>query len=190
VTLFSRETVQLPGAHLHGDLLAAATAARLLGVPASPIARAVARFAGAEHVLERVAEIDGVRFFNDSKATNVDAVRMGLEAFDGPLLLIMGGRYKGGDFTALEDVVARRVKTLFAIGEARERLAAALAPVVTFVACRSLREAVQRAFAAASPDDTVLLAPGCSSFDMFRDYAERGRAFKAEVRRLLQRVRL
>jgi UDP-N-acetylmuramoylalanine--D-glutamate ligase len=187
--LFSREMAQLPGAHLQGDLLAAATAARLLGAEPKALARAVARFSGAEHVLERVAEIDGVRFFNDSKATNVDAVRNGLLAFDGPVLLIMGGRYKGGDFASLGDVVAGRVKTLFSIGEARERIAAALAPATPIVACPSLREAVQRAFAAGSAGDTVLLAPGCSSFDMFRDYAERGRAFKAEVRRLSHRER-
>jgi UDP-N-acetylmuramoylalanine--D-glutamate ligase len=187
--LFPRERVLLPGAHLHGDLLAAATAARLLGAEPEALARAVARFAGAEHVLERVAEIDAVRFYNDSKATNVDAVRKSLEAFEGPVLLIMGGRYKGGDFASLADVVAGRVKTLFAIGEARERIQEALLPSAPVVVCASLEDAVTRAFAAAAAGDTVLLAPGCSSFDMFTDYAERGRAFKAEVGRLSGRRR-
>jgi len=187
--LFPRERVRLPGAHLHGDLLAAATAARLLGAAPEALTRAVERFSGAEHVLERVAEIDEVGFYNDSKATNVDAVRKGLEAFGGPVLLIMGGRYKGGDFASLSDVVAGRVKTLFAIGEARERIRAALLPSAPVVLCASLGEAVTRAFAGAAAGDTVLLAPGCSSFDMFADYAARGRAFKAEVGRLSGRRR-
>ena len=183
-TLFNRATVTLPGPHLAGDLLAAAVAARLLGAPATAIARAVAAFSGIEHVLERVGEVDGVRFFNDSKATNVDAARKSLEAFDGPLIVIMGGRYKGGDFADLRDAATGRCKTILAIGEARDLLATGLSPVVPVVACDTLAEAVERAQAAAAPGDTVLLAPACSSFDMFEDYADRGRAFKAEVQRL------
>jgi UDP-N-acetylmuramoylalanine--D-glutamate ligase len=187
-TLFELGRVRLPGAHLAGDLLAAAAAARLLGAPPAAIAEAVAGFTGVEHVLEPVAEIDGVRFFNDSKATNVDAVRCSLEAFDGSVLAIIGGRYKGGDFAELREVVARRAKAVFAIGEARERVAEALAPAAPIVSCASLREAVVRAHAAAVPGDVVLLAPGCSSFDMFRDYADRGQAFKAEVRNLMAKA--
>jgi UDP-N-acetylmuramoylalanine--D-glutamate ligase len=183
-TLFARGAIRLPGEHLGLDLLAAAAAARLLGAPAEAVARAVAGFSGLEHVLERVAEIGGVAFYNDSKATNVEAARRSLLAFEGPLLAIMGGRYKGGDFAELKEALARRGKAVFAIGEARERLALALSPVVPVVACATLRQAVERAFSAAEPGDTVLLAPACSSFDMFRDYADRGRAFKEEVRRL------
>jgi UDP-N-acetylmuramoylalanine--D-glutamate ligase len=182
--LFTRSSVHLPGLHLTTDLLAAAAAARLLDVPRDAIARAVAGFRGSEHVLEHVAVVGGVAFFNDSKATNVQAVRSSLEAFDTPLLPIMGGRYKGGDFASLADAVAGRAKAIFGIGEACERIRRDLAPVVAVICCQSLAEAVSRAHAAASPGDTVLLAPGCSSFDMFRDYAERGRAFKAEVARL------
>jgi UDP-N-acetylmuramoylalanine--D-glutamate ligase len=131
-----------------------------------------------------VATIGGVAFFNDSKATNVDAARRSIEAFDGPVLAIMGGRYKGGDFAELGPALSRRGKLVLAIGEAGERLVASLTPFVPCVRCAGLREAVARARAAAAPGDTVLLAPACSSFDMFRDYADRGRAFKAEVRRL------
>jgi UDP-N-acetylmuramoylalanine--D-glutamate ligase len=185
-TLFPLSSVSLPGRHLAGDLLAAAAAARLLGVSPAAVARAVAGFSGVEHVLERVRELNGVAFFNDSKATNVEAVRHSLAAFQGPLLVIMGGRHKGGDFADLQGEVASRVKTVFTMGEARDLVAQALCPVTTTVRCASLREAVSRAFAAAEPGDTVLLAPGCSSFDMFEDYADRGRAFKAEVRRLVQ----
>ncbi|MBI3932304.1 MAG: UDP-N-acetylmuramoyl-L-alanine--D-glutamate ligase [Acidobacteria bacterium] len=183
-TLFPLSAVRLPGAHLAGDLLVAAVAARLLGTPADAIARAVTAFRGLEHVLERVAEVRGVVFYDDSKATNVDAARRGLEAFDRPVLAIVGGRYKGGDFEDLREVAARRVKAVLAIGESQERVALALASVTPVIPCDSLAEAVERAFGAAEPGDAVVLAPGCSSFDMFRDYAERGRAFKEAVRRL------
>jgi UDP-N-acetylmuramoylalanine--D-glutamate ligase len=188
-SLFPLASVQLPGAHLAADLLAAACGAHLLGVPSGAVARAVARFQGVPHVLERVADVAGVRFFNDSKATNVAAARMSLEALDPPLVAILGGRYKGGDFALLKDVVRRRVKAVVAIGEASERVAEALAPAAPVVRCAGLRDAVERAYALCVPGDSVVLAPGCSSFDMFRDYAERGDAFKAEVRRLAQSVR-
>jgi UDP-N-acetylmuramoylalanine--D-glutamate ligase len=188
-TLFPLRSVRLPGAHLAADLLAAGCAARLLGAPAEAVARAVAGFSGVEHVLEPVAEIGGVRFYNDSKATNVAAARQSLLAFDGPLLVILGGRYKGGDFAELAEPLRARAKAVLAIGEARERLAAALAGAAPLHACESLRDALERAWALSAPGDTVLLAPACSSFDMFRDYAERGRAFKDEVRRLEARVK-
>jgi UDP-N-acetylmuramoylalanine--D-glutamate ligase len=185
--LFPLDSVRLPGSHLLLDMLAAATAARLLGAPAEAIARAAVRFEGVEHVLERVAEIAGVAFFNDSKATNVDAARKSLLAFDRPVVAILGGRYKGGDFADLREPLARHGKAVMAIGEAQARVAEALAPVVPVVPCDTLREAVERAFAAAAPGDVVLLAPACSSFDMFQDYADRGRAFKREVRALAER---
>jgi UDP-N-acetylmuramoylalanine--D-glutamate ligase len=183
-TLFSLDSVRLPGAHLAADLLAAAAMARLLGVPAGAIARAVAAFEGVEHVLERVATLDGVGYFNDSKATNVDAARKSLEAFEQPLVVLMGGRYKGGDFASLRELVAARVRTVIALGEAQDRIVTALADATQVVRASSLRDAVAQARRAARAGDVVLLAPACSSFDMFRDYAERGRAFKAEVRRL------
>jgi UDP-N-acetylmuramoylalanine--D-glutamate ligase len=181
--------VKLPGAHLAGDLLAAAAAARLLGAAPAPIARAVERFRGVEHVLEHVADVRGVAYFNDSKATNVDAARRSLLAFPGPLLVIMGGRYKGGDFGELRPALARRGKRVLAIGEARAQIAVALAETVPVDECASLRAAVERAAEIAVQGDTVLLAPACSSFDLFRDYAERGQAFKDEVRRLMERGR-
>jgi UDP-N-acetylmuramoylalanine--D-glutamate ligase len=185
-TLFRRDEVRLPGSHLATDLLAAATAARLAGAPADAIARAVRAFRGVEHVLEHVADVGGVAFFNDSKATNVDAARKSLESFDTPLVVIVGGRYKGGDFADLAAALAARGRAVMAIGETRERVARALSATVPVVACDSLRAAVEGGFARARPGDTVLLAPACSSFDMFRDYAERGRAFKDEVGRLLE----
>jgi UDP-N-acetylmuramoylalanine--D-glutamate ligase len=183
-TLFRRDEVALPGAHLAGDLLAAAAAARLLGAPADAIARAVRSFRGVEHVLEHVATVAGVDYYDDSKATNVEAARRSLEAFDGPVLVILGGKYKGGDFADLAPALRDHGRRVLAIGEARERVVSALSGAVPVERCASLGEAVERAHAAARPGDVVLLAPACSSFDMFADYADRGRAFQAEVRRL------
>jgi UDP-N-acetylmuramoylalanine--D-glutamate ligase len=185
--LFKRSDVKVPGEHIAMDLLAAATAARLMGVPVQAIRRAVASFQGLEHVLERVAVVEGVAFYNDSKATNVDAALKSIESFATPVLAILGGRYKGGDFAALAPALARHGKAVLAIGESRDRIAAALSATLPVALCGSLKEAVEEAFRRAAPGDTVLLAPGCSSFDMFTDYAARGRAFKDEVRALATR---
>jgi UDP-N-acetylmuramoylalanine--D-glutamate ligase len=185
-TLFRRSDVALPGAHLAGDLLVAAAAARVLGAPAAAVARAVRAFRGVEHVLEHVATIGGVGYYDDSKATNVEAARRSLEAFARPVLVILGGRYKGGDFADLAPALRDHGRRVLAIGEARERVVAALGAAVPVEACDSLADAVARAHAAARPGDVVLLAPACSSFDMFEDYAARGRAFAAEVRRLAE----
>jgi UDP-N-acetylmuramoylalanine--D-glutamate ligase len=187
--LFRRDEVVLPGAHLAGDLLVAAAAARLLGAPAEAIARAVRAFHGVEHVLEHVATIGGVLYYNDSKATNVEAARRSLEAFTQPVLIVLGGRYKGGDLGELAPELRTHGRHVLAIGEARDRVKAALEGVVPVDPCSSMRDAVERAHAAALSGDVVLLAPACSSFDMFADYADRGRAFKAEVRRLAEAVR-
>ena len=183
-TMFARADVRLPGEHLASDVLAAAAAARLLGVGGEEIGNAVRGFPGIEHVLERVADVNGVSFFNDSKATNVDAARMSLEAFSAPVLAIMGGRYKGGDFRDLSDVLRRHGKAVLAIGEAQDRIALALAAVVPVLPCASLQQAVELAWSRAEPGDVVVLAPACSSFDMFEDYAQRGRVFKEAVARL------
>jgi UDP-N-acetylmuramoylalanine--D-glutamate ligase len=181
--LFDRADVRLPGDHLASDMLAAAAAARLMGAPGEAIRRGVRGYSGVEHVLERVAEIGGVEFFNDSKATNVEAALKSLEAFTGPVLPILGGRYKGGDFADLAPVLRARGRAVIAIGESAPRIVEALGRVVSVVSASSMPEAVARALDLARAGDTVLLAPACSSFDMFEDYAARGRAFKDEVRR-------
>jgi UDP-N-acetylmuramoylalanine--D-glutamate ligase len=183
-TLFARADLSLPGAHLHGDMLVAAAAARLMGAPAEAIARAVRGFRGVEHVLEHVATVDGIAYYNDSKATNVEAARRSLEAFTEPVVVILGGRYKGGDFGDLTPSLRRHGRAVVAIGEATERVTAALAGTLPVEPAPSLREAVVMARSLARPGDVVLLAPACSSFDMFKDYAERGRAFKSEVKAL------
>jgi UDP-N-acetylmuramoylalanine--D-glutamate ligase len=186
-TLFRRDEVVLPGAHLAGDILVAAAAARILGASPEAIARAVRGFRGVAHVLELVASIGGVDYYDDSKATNVEAARRSLEAFDRPVLVVLGGRYKGGDFADLAPALRGHGRRVLALGEARERVLMALGNVVPVEPCASLAEAVARAHAAARPGDVVLLAPACSSFDMFEDYAARGRAFQAEVKRLAER---
>jgi UDP-N-acetylmuramoylalanine--D-glutamate ligase len=185
--LFHREDIKVPGEHIAMDLLAAAVAARLMGAPTPAIRRAVAAFQGVEHVLERVDVVNGVAFYNDTKATNVAAALKSIESFPTPVLAILGGRYKGGDFAALAPALARHGKAVLAIGESRDRIAEALSATLPVVACGSLEAAVVEAFRRAASGDTVLLAPGCSSFDMFTDYAARGRAFKDAVRALAAR---
>jgi UDP-N-acetylmuramoylalanine--D-glutamate ligase len=180
--LFPETAIRLPGRHLALDLLAAGAAARLLGAPPDALARAVAGFAGSDHVLAEVAEHDGVRYFDDSKATNVAATRRGLEAFASPVLAILGGRSKGGDFRQLREPVARHARAVLLIGEAAEEIASALEGTVPLRRCGSMEEAVSEARARARPGDVVLLSPGCASFDMFADYAERGRSFQRAVR--------
>jgi UDP-N-acetylmuramoylalanine--D-glutamate ligase len=135
--------------------------------------------------MELVAEAEGVRFVNDSKATNVDAALHAIESFDRDLVPIIGGRFKGGDLGLLRDPLSHRAKAVVAIGEAAGLVADALSGAVPVHRATTLGAAVDAAFALARPTGVVLLAPACASFDMFRDYAERGRQFKAEVARLV-----
>jgi UDP-N-acetylmuramoylalanine--D-glutamate ligase len=146
--------------------------------------RAVEAFSGLEHALEPVSEVGGVRFVNDSKATNVEAARRAIESFGDGLVVILGGRFKGGDFRDLLAPLAARRATVVAIGEARPLIVEALSGPVTVREAADMSSAVRTAFASASPGSTVVMAPACASFDMFRDYAERGRVFKQEVLRL------
>ena len=181
--------VRLMGPHLMADVLAAAAITRLAGAEPAHIAAAVAAFRGLEHAMEWVDQIDDVRYVNDSKATNIDSARQAIDTFGDGLVVVMGGRYKGGDFASLRDSLAARRATVVAIGEARSLIRDALGAVVTLVEANSMTEAVDAAATAAKPGGTVLLAPACASFDMFVDYAARGRAFKAEVARLRQGVK-
>jgi UDP-N-acetylmuramoylalanine--D-glutamate ligase len=176
--------VKLPGRHLLGDVLAASAVASLAGVPPAAMRRAVESFGGLPHALERVAERDGVTFVNDSKATNIVSARRSLESFPGGIVAIMGGRFKGGDFSDLRPVVRDRAAGIVAIGEAAPLIDDALAAVVPVKRAASMEEAVRIAFGMAAPGGVVLLAPACSSFDMFRDYVDRGEQFTAAALRL------
>jgi UDP-N-acetylmuramoylalanine--D-glutamate ligase len=178
------DAVQLPGRHLLADVLAATAASLLAGVEPAAIDRAVRSFQGLEHALERVATIGGVTFVNDSKATNVVSARRAIESFERGVVPILGGRYKGGDFGDLRDVMAGRVSGLVLIGEAADRIEQAVGDLVPTVRADSMADAVTRAYGMAPAGGVVVLAPACSSFDMFTDYAARGRAFRAAVERL------
>jgi UDP-N-acetylmuramoylalanine--D-glutamate ligase len=177
-------SIRLLGPHLVADVLAAAAVSSLVGVDAAAMTRAVEAFGGLEHALEPVAEIGGVRFVNDSKATNIAAARRAIESFGEGVIVIMGGRFKGGEFADLAEPLASRGATVVAIGEARPLIREALSAKVDVREAGDMSAAVRTAFALASPSRTVVLAPACASFDMFRDYAERGRVFKQEVLRL------
>jgi UDP-N-acetylmuramoylalanine--D-glutamate ligase len=180
--------VHLLGPHLVDDVLAAATVGTLAG--ASPLAMTVAvdGFRGLEHAMELVADVGSVRFVNDSKATNVEAALRSIESFDHGLVPIIGGRFKGGDLRLLRAPLVARARAVVAIGEAARLVEDALAGAVPVRSARTLDEAVDLAYALARPAGVVLLAPACSSFDMFRDYAERGRRFKEEVARIVRRA--
>ncbi|MGD0308245.1 MAG: UDP-N-acetylmuramoyl-L-alanine--D-glutamate ligase [Acidobacteriota bacterium] len=184
IDLFPADIIQLKGSHNLENVLAASAISLLAGAEPDRLEGVVRGFAGVEHRLEWVAEIDGVQYFNDSKATNVDATIKSLEAFPGHILLIAGGRDKGGDFFPLRALAALRVKHLIVIGEASGKIRDALSDVVETSRAASLQEAVLSASRKAAPGDTVLLAPACASFDMFQNYEHRGRVFKDAVRGL------
>ena len=181
---FPLRNVKIQGVHNVENLMAAVAVAKAVGVPALTIQGVIEAFPGLEHRLEFVREKGGVRFYNDSKGTNVGALLKSLMSFSAPVILLAGGVDKGGDYRILEREVGAKVKRLVLFGAAKERIHAALGHLVDTVVVESLEEAVQEAARSARPGDVVLLSPACSSFDMFQNYAERGRAFKALVREL------
>lgn len=185
--LASLEEFLLPGQHNQKNAMAASAAASLLGISQDEMAEAMLEFEGLPHTLERVAEVGGVSFYNDSKATNIQAVLAALRTFESGVILILGGRFKGGDFRDLREEIAKRVRLVFAIGESQDRVADALGDVVPVVFEEDLRSAVAAAHRKARPGNVVLLSPAGSSFDMFADYRERGRVFRDAVQDLKER---
>ncbi len=176
--------IHLLGAHLVTDVMAAATVGAIAGAAPAAMTAAVDAFPGLEHAIELVAEVGGVRFVNDSKATNVESALRSIESFGSDLVPIIGGRFKGGDFGLLREPLRTRAKAVVAIGEAKALVRQALGDVVQVYEAASFEQAIVRAYGIAKPAGVVLLAPACASFDMFRDYAERGRKFKEEVARI------
>jgi len=176
--------IPLPGSHNVENVLAAATAARLAEVEVSAIAKAVKSFRAVEHRLEFVAEVNGVRYYNDSKATNVDATFKALEAFLGRILIVLGGKDKGSDFTILRTPLRDKAILALLIGAAAEKIEKQIAGSVALERAGTLENAVAIASQAAKPGDIVLLAPACASFDQFESYEHRGRVFKDLVRKL------
>ena len=173
--------VRLRGRHNLENAGAAATAARERGIADDAIARALSEFAGVPHRLEEVAERDGVTFFNDSKATNVAATLVALEAFDGGVHLILGGRGKGEDYGPLREPVARACAAVYLIGETAPDLRAVLDGIVPLHDCGDLEHAVRAASAAAKPGEAILLSPANTSYDQFANFEERGDRFKQLV---------
>jgi UDP-N-acetylmuramoylalanine--D-glutamate ligase len=181
--------VELTGRHMLGNVVAAVATAATAGIPSSAMVEGLRGFRGLEHAMEPAGELAGVRFVNDSKATNVEAARRSIESFDRGVVALIGGRFKGGDLRELAGPLAVRGRAVIAIGEAAHLVREALADTLPVVDASSMKEAVERAYGIAQPDGVVLLAPACASFDWFRDYAERGRVFKEEVARLRARER-
>jgi UDP-N-acetylmuramoylalanine--D-glutamate ligase len=175
------EKIPLKGQHNVENVLAAVCAARLAGAPASAIAKAIAKFKAVEHRLEFVATINGVEYYNDSKATNVDATAKAIAAFPGGVHLILGGKDKGAPYDPLVPLIRERVRAVYTIGAAAGRIESELRGVAPIESCETLARAVSAAAAAARPGEVILLAPACSSFDQFENYEERGRIFKQLV---------
>jgi len=183
-----RDEVPLPGAHNLENVLAAIAAARIAGACAKAVAEGVRTFAGVEHRLEFVAEINGVRYYNDSKATNVDATLKALDSFPGRILVILGGKDKGSDYTALQAPLREKSILALLIGAAADKIASQIDGSVAIERAGTLERAVEIASHAARSGDVVLLAPACASFDQFENYEHRGRVFKALVHELKQRA--
>ena len=180
-TILPLAKIPLKGRHNVENALAAACAARLAGVAPDVIARAIESFKAVEHRLEYVATIGGVEYYNDSKATNVDATEKAIAAFPGGIHLILGGKDKGAPYSPLAPLLRERVRAIYTIGAAAEKIEKELADVVSIHSCQTLAKAVKAAAAAAKPGEVVVLAPACSSFDQFENYEQRGRVFKQLV---------
>jgi UDP-N-acetylmuramoylalanine--D-glutamate ligase len=174
-------SIPLKGEHNVENVLAAVCAARLAGCPVAAIRSAIEKFRAVEHRLEFVATVNGVDFYNDSKATNVDATAKAVAAFKGGIHLILGGKDKNSDYTQLSSLLRQRVRAVYTIGSAAQKIESHLRGVVPIHSCETLDKAVAAAAGAAHPGDIVLLAPACSSFDQFESYEHRGRVFKELV---------
>jgi UDP-N-acetylmuramoylalanine--D-glutamate ligase len=176
--------IHLKGAHNVENVLAAVCTARLGKIPAESIRASVASFGAVEHRLELVKVVNGVEFYNDSKATNVDAAMKAVASFAGGIHLILGGKDKDSDYSLMSGMLKERVKIVYTIGSAAEKIERQLQGVVKIVPAETLQVAVARAAKAATIGDVVLLSPACSSFDQFENYEQRGRVFRQLVNEL------
>ena len=179
--LMPASDIPLFGIHNLENVMASALVGHILGIPLPRIRESIVNFRGLEHRLEKIATLGGIEFYNDSKATNVDAAMKSIQSFDRKIILILGGRDKGGDFKKLRQPVADRVKKAILIGEAREKIKKTLEGYVPLETVSYLKEAVRLGHSEAEAGEVVLLAPACTSFDMFQNFEERGKAFKREV---------
>ncbi|MBV9480765.1 MAG: UDP-N-acetylmuramoyl-L-alanine--D-glutamate ligase [Acidobacteria bacterium] len=187
--VMSVSDVPLKGGHNLENVLAAVAAAMVMGCDPDSVRRAVRTFKAVEHRLEYVATVRGVEYFNDSKATNVDAAIKALESFPANIHLILGGKDKGSDYRVLNQLLRQRVKRVYTIGAAAQKIESEIMGAAEIVHAQTLQAAVNRAAVAATVGDIVLLAPACASFDQFQNYEHRGRAFKEAVRALAEEAR-
>ena len=178
------DMIKIPGAHNIENVMAAILAARKCGCRPDRIIEAISHFEGVAHRIEFAGQRQGVRFYDDSKGTNVGAVLRAVESFSGPVILLLGGRDKGGDFESLAPLIRKNVKRVVIFGEARDRINELVGGVVETAVVSSLKDAFEVARQNAVAGDVVLLSPGCASFDEFANYAERGRVFQEMVRAL------
>ena len=185
---YSLAKARLKGIHNVENMMAALITARLCDCSPEAIQTVLNRFEGLEHRVEFVREIGGVRFYDDSKGTNVGSVVKSLQGFDDPVILIAGGKDKGGDLSPLKEGIRSRVRRLILIGEAKGRMARELGGLTEMTMAETLEEAVRLAYRTANKGEVVLLSPACSSFDMFKDYKERGKVFKEAVRGLQEQA--
>jgi UDP-N-acetylmuramoylalanine--D-glutamate ligase len=182
--------IPLKGAHNVENVLAAVCVGALSQVDPDQIRKAVANFKAVEHRLEYVATIRGVEYYNDSKATNVDATIKALESFPANIHLILGGKDKGSDYSVLNDLLRQRVKRVYTIGAAAGKIESQIKGAAEIVHAETVENAIKRASESAQPGDIVLLAPACASFDQFRSYEHRGKVFKEVVKALSAGVKV
>jgi UDP-N-acetylmuramoylalanine--D-glutamate ligase len=180
--------IGIRGNHNLYNSMAATLAGQAMGIPPATIASTLASFQGVEHRLEFVRELDGVRYVNDSKGTNVDSVWYALQSFDTPIVIMLGGRDKGNDYSRLRDLMTKHVRAVVAIGESADKVVQAFGSEFTVRKAASMEEAVEAGRDLARPGDVVLLSPACASFDWFDNYEHRGRVFKDLVRNLKSRT--
>jgi len=182
--VLERSDIPLKGEHNLENVLAAVSMTMVAGCTPQQVCQAVKEFHAVEHRLELVATINGVAFYNDSKATNVDATMKALESFPGNIHIILGGKDKGSDYTVLNSLLRERAKRIYLIGAASDKIASQIQNAADVVRSGTLERAVRQSFEAAKSGDVVLLAPACASFDQFENYEHRGRVFKELVRAL------
>jgi UDP-N-acetylmuramoylalanine--D-glutamate ligase len=185
VNYFSIDSIRLPGKHNLENILAIVLGGLIIDIDPSLIQETIDDFKGLPNRLELVTELDGVTFYNDSKATNVDAAVRAVRSFDRPLILIAGGRHKGADYGPLVKAAKGRVKQAIFLGEAKDLLAKSFKGAFPVSMAKKMEDAVSMAYSRAKKGDVILLAPACSSFDMFSDYSHRGQVFRAAVQRVV-----
>ncbi len=178
--------IKIPGRHNLENVLSAIAISTIYNISPEVISDVLRKFNGIEHALEFVGEINGIRFINDTKATNVLSLKAALESISRNIILIIGGRDKGNDYSTVMPLIKQKVKQLIIIGESAEKIERSIGNLTNSYRAGTMEEAVFKAYEMASPGDSILLSPACASFDMFRDYAERGKIFKEIVKKIIK----